>query len=239
MAILSKTGITTGQTVEPGHITQSIDAFSGIEEYDIFLSGSFNMTGSINGEPGIVNPLTASFAISSSNSISSSFATSASFVISSSNSISSSFATSASFATTASFASNAAPTATLTFFHTEVTNTVNERESYIGGFGTLPNAVASRIGLHAPFNGTITHCVASSHASTPDTAQIDYSFSVDGGLSYTSDLGELDLSLYTDHNITTHSISVSAGDKINIKLNERENSNAVWNVNVILIIKEN
>jgi hypothetical protein len=62
---------------------------------------------------------------------------------------------------------------------------------------------------------------------------------VDGGLSYTSDLGELDLSLYTDHNITTHSISVSAGDKINIRLVETADSNAVWNVNVILIIKEN
>jgi len=221
MAILSKTGITTGQTVEPGHITQSIDAFSGIEEYDIFLSGSFNMTGSINGEPGIVNPLTASFAISSSNSISSSFATSASF------------------ATTASFASNAASTATLTFFHTEVTNTVNERESYIGGFGTLPNGSPTRIGLCAPFNGTITHCVVSSHASTPDTAQIDYSFSVDGGLSYTSDLGQLDLSSFTDRDITTHNISVSAGDRINIRLVETADSNAVWNVNVILIIKEN
>jgi hypothetical protein len=81
MAILSKTGITTGQTVEPGHITQSIDAFSGIEEYDIFLSGSFNMTGSINGEPGIVNNLTSSFSVTASQAISSSFATTASFAL--------------------------------------------------------------------------------------------------------------------------------------------------------------
>jgi hypothetical protein len=221
MAVLSKIEITTGQTIEPGHVTQSIDAFSGIEKYDIFLSGSFNMTGSINGEPGIVNPLTASFSVTASQAISSSFATSASF------------------ATTASFASNAAPTATLTFFHTEVTDTENERESYIGGFGTLPNAAASRIGLHAPFNGTITHCVASSHASTPDTAQIGCSFSVDGGSSYISNLGQLDLSLFTDASITTPNIPVTAGDEINIRLVENANSNAVWNVNVILIIKEN
>jgi hypothetical protein len=66
MAILSKTGITTGQTVEPGHVTQSIDAFTGIEAYDISLSGSFNMTGSINGEPGVVNNLTSSYAITAS-----------------------------------------------------------------------------------------------------------------------------------------------------------------------------
>lgn len=64
--ILSKTGITTGNTVEPGHVTQSIDAFTGVEAYDISLSGSFNMTGSINGEPGVTNPLTASYAITAS-----------------------------------------------------------------------------------------------------------------------------------------------------------------------------
>jgi len=81
MAVLSKIEITTGQTIEPGHVTQSIDAFSGIEKYDIFLSGSFNMTGSINGEPGIVNPLTASFSVTASQAISSSFATTASFAL--------------------------------------------------------------------------------------------------------------------------------------------------------------
>ena len=44
---LYKTGITTGQTVTAAHVTQSIDAFTGEEAYNISLSGSFNMTGSI------------------------------------------------------------------------------------------------------------------------------------------------------------------------------------------------
>jgi hypothetical protein len=78
---LSKTGITTGQTVETWHVTQSIDAFSGVEAYDIFLSGSFNMTGSINGQPGVINNLTASRAISSSFAISSSRAVSSSYAL--------------------------------------------------------------------------------------------------------------------------------------------------------------
>ena len=43
MAILSKTGITTGQSVEAWHVTQSIDAFSGLAEYDITLSGSLTL----------------------------------------------------------------------------------------------------------------------------------------------------------------------------------------------------
>jgi hypothetical protein len=45
---LLKTGITTGNTVEAWHVTQSIDAFSGLEEYNISLSGSLDVTGSIN-----------------------------------------------------------------------------------------------------------------------------------------------------------------------------------------------
>jgi len=72
--ILSKTGISTGDTVKSGHVTQSIDAFIGTEAYNIFLSGSFNMTGSINGEPTIINSLTASNSITSSYSITSSHA---------------------------------------------------------------------------------------------------------------------------------------------------------------------
>ena len=62
--ILSKAGITTSGTVQAGHVSQSIDAFAGLEAYDITLSGSFNMvSGSITGQPGVINNLTASYAI--------------------------------------------------------------------------------------------------------------------------------------------------------------------------------
>jgi hypothetical protein len=44
--ILSKAGIITGNALESSFVTQSIDAFIGGEAYDIYLSGSFNMTGS-------------------------------------------------------------------------------------------------------------------------------------------------------------------------------------------------
>jgi hypothetical protein len=88
----SKSGITTGNTVEAWHVTQSIDAFNGTEAYDINLSGSFNMTGPINGQSGLINPLTASFAISSSNAFSASNALTASYVVSASNALTASFA---------------------------------------------------------------------------------------------------------------------------------------------------
>ena len=45
---LSKTGITTGNTVQAYHVTQSIDAFSGISAYDITLSGSLTVSGSVS-----------------------------------------------------------------------------------------------------------------------------------------------------------------------------------------------
>lgn len=48
MAILSNSGISSGSIVETTHITQIIDAFTGAEEYDITLSGSLTLTGSLN-----------------------------------------------------------------------------------------------------------------------------------------------------------------------------------------------
>lgn len=63
---LTKSGITTGTTVEAFHVTQSVDAFTGTDAYNISLSGSFNMTGSINGQPGVTNDLTSSYAITAS-----------------------------------------------------------------------------------------------------------------------------------------------------------------------------
>jgi len=46
---LSKTGISNNNTIEATHITQSLDAFMGLDAYDIYLSGSLTVTGSISG----------------------------------------------------------------------------------------------------------------------------------------------------------------------------------------------
>ena len=37
---LSKTGIATGQTIEALQVSQSVDAFTGIQDYQIKTSGS-------------------------------------------------------------------------------------------------------------------------------------------------------------------------------------------------------
>ena len=44
---LSKTGITTNTTIKAWHVTQSINALTGIDAYDISISGSLNITGSL------------------------------------------------------------------------------------------------------------------------------------------------------------------------------------------------
>ena len=44
---LSKSGILTGADILAGHVTQSVDALTGIEAYDITISGSLEVTGSV------------------------------------------------------------------------------------------------------------------------------------------------------------------------------------------------
>jgi len=57
---LSKTGITTGATIQVGHVTQSIDAFTKVAAYDISLSGSLTLTGSLNSFNGFTGSFTGS-----------------------------------------------------------------------------------------------------------------------------------------------------------------------------------
>ena len=45
---LSSAGITTNETIEAWHVTQSVDALTGDVGYDISISGSLDVTGSLN-----------------------------------------------------------------------------------------------------------------------------------------------------------------------------------------------
>jgi len=58
---LSKTGITDGSTIQVGHVTQSIDAFTKVAAYDITLSGSLTLTGSLNSFNGFTGSFTGSY----------------------------------------------------------------------------------------------------------------------------------------------------------------------------------
>ena len=60
---LSKSGISTGNTIEPGQITQSIDALTGTDAYDLTVSGSLTLSGSVFMETGSIFYGTASVAL--------------------------------------------------------------------------------------------------------------------------------------------------------------------------------
>jgi len=97
--ILSKSGILNGQTIQVGHVTQSIDAFTGTTAYDITLSGSLTLTGSVASLNGFTGSVlgTSSWAI---------------------NSLTSNPSTSSSYAVTSSYSDNLVVKSTLTFAST-------------------------------------------------------------------------------------------------------------------------
>ena len=69
---LSSASIATSNTILAWHVTQSIDALTGTDAYDITISGSLQTTGSVgisgllSATPGVTHQLTASNAVSSS-----------------------------------------------------------------------------------------------------------------------------------------------------------------------------
>ena len=66
---LSKTGIATDSIVKAAHISQSIDALTGVDAYDITVSGSLTLTGSLGVLGNITNTgnLTTSGTITGTN----------------------------------------------------------------------------------------------------------------------------------------------------------------------------
>ena len=83
---LNKTGITNNSTIQAWHVSQSIDALTGAVAYNITISGSLKLTGSVTSQNGYTGSLygTSSWAESSSysiESISSSYSTTSEKVV--------------------------------------------------------------------------------------------------------------------------------------------------------------
>lgn len=81
-SILSKTGITDNSTIRTWHVTQSIDAFTNVEAYDITISGFLTIIGDLNLDTNPTGNLigNSAYALSSSystNALSASFTTAA------------------------------------------------------------------------------------------------------------------------------------------------------------------
>jgi hypothetical protein len=137
--ILSNIGITSGSIVETTHVTQLIDAFTGVEAYDITLSGSLTITGSLT----LSDPITLDFYGTSSTSDSSSYAP---------------YSLNSTHAITTSFADN--ETMVIQFTHQQTD--IETDKNYFIGTGTILSSTTidftpgTYIGYTFPFSsGTI------------------------------------------------------------------------------------
>jgi hypothetical protein len=227
MAIINKTGITNGGTIQSEHITRVIDALSGVSTDSLLLTGS--MTGSLFG----TLTGTASFATSASRAVSASFATSSSRSVSSS------------FASTASYAVNAGGEyLTLDFIHTPKTGTTTGN---ISAFGTFPEAVHAegRIAAYIPFSCSIVSASLSTHCVTPgSTAKVNYDLVWYGASSYLSEsLGYVNLTNFiptlVDGNRRPIGVNAEPGKHIYIKMKDSAtDASVVYSSHVSVLIKK-
>jgi hypothetical protein len=63
---LSSTGISNNNPILPGQVTQSVNAFTGVEGYAITVSGSFTFTGATTGSGFFSNAVNATTALNAS-----------------------------------------------------------------------------------------------------------------------------------------------------------------------------
>lgn len=203
MAILNKTGITDGSTIQSEHVTRTIDALTGVSTDTIVATGSF--TGSFKG------PLTgtASFATSASRAVSSSFATTASYALN------------ATAGTTAGLQS-------LQFTH-DAWVTASTTPVYYGNYPAAPVTNINRIGVVSPYTGTLVSASISGHTvNTGGSKKLSFwvvrdgtgtpvSKSISDGLFISTDLN-FDGFTYTLNPADLSPFTTTYGDMLSIKM---------------------
>ena len=258
MAIINKTGITNGGTIQAAHVTRAIDALSGGSTDTIIASGSFSgsLTGTLIGSASFA---TSASAIAITNTTSGTGPYYVTFVDGATgartlradsatnalafNATTNTLTTTSSYAVTASYALNGGgggggggESLTLTFFHAEITGTNSGTVTYIAGFAAPPLGNANRIGLVVPYDGKVTHTWASSHASTKGTCLIDLDL-MNNGTLVNKIATDLDLSGFTGYEYNNDvEYSVNAGDLLTVRITESADSGAVWNINAGIVI---
>ncbi len=120
--VLSKTGIVTGEQVDAWHVTQSIDAFTKVEAYDITVSGSFTLTGSLNLSGSLIGDTTGTSSYSNLSSYSP-------------------YSLTSNFSSTSNF--NQSDIYTLQFNHSPLT--LNDSATYYIGAGNDPSLLYTEI----------------------------------------------------------------------------------------------
>jgi hypothetical protein len=215
--ILSKLGISSGSIVQLGHVTQSIDAFTGVEAYDITLSGSLTITGSVS----LNTNINRDFFGTASNAITSSYA-------------STSF--SSSYALTTSYADNETIVLSLYSYH----NPLTSGSTNFIGVGNYSTSSADSIGLaYIEGNGTILSAVVASNVIS-DTGSLQSDVSLYINSTPTTFLNKL--TYLTGSQFVRQDINqpVTQGDKIYIRLDTNSGTQPTRVIhNINLHIKRN
>jgi len=201
MAVLSKSSIISGSKVETWHVTQSIDAFTGVKEYDITLSGSLTLTGSLN-----FGVIPNNILGTSSNAYTSSYSDYIEGLVE--------------YAVTTSAAAN--ETVILQFYHSPVDITANTKY-YLGGgiltktgsFNTPSNMVPA--GIPVGSRGTIVNAVVTTTNKSTGSIESTLSLGINNEKAY-----DFILSAQYSSSITQFresiDINVSAGDIISFSI---------------------
>jgi hypothetical protein len=220
--ILSKIGISSGSKVEAWHVTQSIDAFTGEAAYNITLSGSLTVTGSVT----LSQPIDVDFYGNTTNSVTSSYAD---------------YSEAVEYAITTSQAGN--QTLCLQFQHVP-TNITQNSTYFIGGgnittVGSFNSASITGLpatGIISPVGGTI---IAASVTTTCLTTG-SFNGALVLGLD-TYNIYEFSTQLAYNQNMISFNESIgfkiSEGDRIMFQINTKAGTNptgVVHNINLYI-----
>jgi hypothetical protein len=225
MAIINKTGITNGGTIQAEHITRVIDALSGVSTDTLILSGS--MTGSLIG----TLTGTASFATSASRAVSSSFA------------ISSSRAVSSSFAATASYALNVGTSGEYMTLRLTTERTDTTTSTYYTGVGTFSNGV-NRTGIMVPYDcllvsaSVYTNAAAGGASSTTSTLTPILYYNIETTPAVAVSLNDLDLEQFFDGNSSLINKNAIANSWLSLEVIENYSSTCAYTITCDVLIKK-
>jgi hypothetical protein len=192
---LSKSGIVLGHEVDAWHVTQSIDAFTKVSAYDITVSGSFTLTGSLKVSGSVLGRTTgtASYAVSSSYS---------------------EFTQTVTSASKAEY--NETDVYTLQFYY-PTTSSIPTDDMYNIGIGEYLR-VGGRVGITIPEDSLITK--AAVVATTDTTTTKEYILYIDNATSeiysFTT-IGVYD-PLFTSFIEDIPDVAVTKGERIYIRL---------------------
>jgi hypothetical protein len=196
MAIINKTGITNGGTIQAEHITRVIDALSGVSTDTLILSGS--MTGSLIG----TLTGTASFATSASSAVTSSFAVTASHALN---------------------VGESTEYITIRLSHGKQIGVVDTTLSYFGPNSMSTKSNVSQSGAVLPFNCQIISASFYTAVDVLGTAVSRYTIIHDVNGTPTAITSPVALDLSSDFDasfISVASTTLTAGDVVNIEMLE-------------------